>query len=281
MAQGTGDQRFLAPTSRTASARSNRALAAVGALLLSGCGGGSSGDSTQSASATAADAAAAGGTQTAPTGEAGAPPSSSPSPGAQDGGKKASDRAAGSGSQDGEGGKHGVHIQPPKGKQEQAPSAAERENSAIADITLTSPDLQLSGEVAFLPSEFTCDGAGRSPSLRWQGVPSGTAELILFAMNTQPVGDKLFFDWAVAGIDPGSTEIQAGALPGGAVVGRSSFGKVGYEICPEDTETYVFALYALPSSLGAKQGFEPHDLRQQVTATSHDVGLMAAAYVRK
>ena len=101
-------------------------------------------------------------------------------------------------------------------------------------MSLESPSSQASsGGPQALPAEYTCDGKGTSPALRWQGVPPGTAELVLFAMNIQPVEGKLFFDWAVAGLSPELEEIEAGKLPKGAVVGRNSFGKTGYEICPE------------------------------------------------
>jgi phosphatidylethanolamine-binding protein (PEBP) family uncharacterized protein len=132
-----------------------------------------------------------------------------------------------------------------------------------------------------LPAQYTCDGKNTSPALRWQGVPRGTAELALFAMNLQPVEGKLFFDWAVAGLSPDLAEIEAGKLPKGAVVGRNSFGKTGYGICPEGSgETYMFALFALPKKLSPAQGFEPLALRKAVTDVSGNVGLLALSYVR-
>jgi phosphatidylethanolamine-binding protein (PEBP) family uncharacterized protein len=100
-------------------------------------------------------------------------------------------------------------------------------------------------------------------------------------MNIQPVGGKLFFDWAVAGLSPEEEEIEAGKLPKGTVVGRNSFGKTGYEICPEGSgETYMFALFALPKKLSPSQGFDPLALRQEVTDTSGNVGLLALSYTR-
>ena len=72
-----------------------------------------------------------------------------------------------------------------------------------------------------------------------------------------------------------------GELPKGAVVGRNSFGKVGYEICPEGTnETYIFTLFALPKKLSPAQGFEPLGLRTEVANTSGDAGVLALSYTR-
>jgi len=149
-------------------------------------------------------------------------------------------------------------------------------------MALQSPSSQSSsGGPQALPAQYTCDGEGTSPALRWQGVPQGSAELVLFAMNTRPVGGELFFDWAVAGLSPELEEIEAGKLPKGAVVGRNSFGRAGYEICPEGSgETYVFVLFALPKSLSPSQGFEPLALRKAVAEVSGNAGLLALSYAR-
>jgi phosphatidylethanolamine-binding protein (PEBP) family uncharacterized protein len=149
-------------------------------------------------------------------------------------------------------------------------------------MSLQSPSSQQStGGPQALPAEYTCDGKNTSPALRWRGVPQGTAELALFAMNIQPVDSKLFFDWAVAGLSPELEEIEVGKLPKGAIVGRNSFGKTGYAICPEGgSETYMFALFALPKRLSPTQGFEPLALRKAVLDASGDVGLLALSYVR-
>jgi phosphatidylethanolamine-binding protein (PEBP) family uncharacterized protein len=127
---------------------------------------------------------------------------------------------------------------------------------------------------------YTCDGEGRWPAFSWNGVPAGTAELILYAMSSQPVDGKLFVDWAVGGIDPALTGIEAGKLPKGALVGTNSFGKRGYEICPDAAETYIFALYALPHALSPPPGFDARELRSRMLDVSGNVGLLAALYVR-
>jgi phosphatidylethanolamine-binding protein (PEBP) family uncharacterized protein len=158
----------------------------------------------------------------------------------------------------------------------------QQREATVASMSLQSPSSQSSGGgPQALSAEYTCDGKSISPALRWQGVPQGTAELALFAMNIQPVGGELFFDWAVAGLSPELEEIEAGKLPKGAVVGRNSFGKTGYEICPEaGSETYMFVLFALPKKLSPSQGFEPLALRKAVADVSGDAGLLALSYAR-
>ena len=261
---------------KAASPRSILALAALAALLvLSGCGGGS-GSGTTTPSASTQQQSSSGPQDPAPKPQQGNSSSSSSSQ------KKAADTAqAPPGAASQGAAKHGRHIALPKGKPEPSPTPKELAQATVADMTLTSPSLPPpTGGATSLPASYTCDGKGIWPALQWQGVPTGTAELALLVMNAQPVQGKLFFDWALAGIDPSLTAIEAGRLPKGAIAGQNSFGKDGYEICPPQGETYIFALYALPDPLKAKQGFDPHALREAILAQSGNVGLMAASYVR-
>jgi phosphatidylethanolamine-binding protein (PEBP) family uncharacterized protein len=252
-------------------------------LLLSGCGGGSSeGQGTAGSTAAAAGEGTTSSTRTTAT--PGGP--SGEKPGAAGSGKASADgqattpkNASAPGAQGAE--KHGPRIAQPKGPREQAPTPAEVAELTVADMHLTSPSLPAgSGGPAPLTATYTCDGKGEWPALSWGGVPAGTAELILYAMNIAPVQGKLFVDWAVAGLEPGLTGIEAGKLPKGAVVGTNSFGKRGYEICPEGSEIYIFAVYALPRALSPAPGFDARELRRQVLDVSGNVGLLSLAYSR-
>jgi phosphatidylethanolamine-binding protein (PEBP) family uncharacterized protein len=177
-------------------------------------------------------------------------------------------------------GKQGTQITPPKGPQEPEPTPQQRAQATLVSMSLTSPALSPGPEsVSTLPAAYTCKGKDTWPELSWGGVPPGTAELVLFVLNLEPVNEALFFDWAVAGIDPGSTGTQSGQLPKGGVHGRNSFGKPGYSVCPPSSpETVVFALYALPQSSGAHKGFDPTALRKAVLDRSHDSGILAVRY---
>lgn len=291
MAQGTGDKRFLARSAKTASAGVILALA-VAAFLLAGCGGGSS--DTASSSTPSSDTTTAGSDSgsgaSSPAGSGGVASSGptagatagagAPSTGGATGGGSGSAAAAGGGGSS-SGSKHGRSVPQPSGEPAPKITPQQRREATVADMSLQSPSSQQSGAgPPALPAEYTCDGKSTSPALSWQGVPDGTAELALFAMNVQPVEGKLFFDWAVAGLSPELGEIEAGKLPKGAVTGRNSFGKTGYEICPESGETYMFALFALPKKLSPGQGFDPLELRKAVADTSGNVGLLALSYAR-
>jgi phosphatidylethanolamine-binding protein (PEBP) family uncharacterized protein len=155
-------------------------------------------------------------------------------------------------------------------------------HATIADVNLRSPAIVASqGNLGHLAPTYTCDGKDIWPALEWDGIPDDTAELVLFVMNLRPVEGKIFFDWAAAGLDPALSEIEAGRLPPGAVVGTNSFGKRGYELCPPgDGEAYMFALYALPRSLSPKKGFDPGQLREEILAQAGNVGLLPAIYAR-
>jgi phosphatidylethanolamine-binding protein (PEBP) family uncharacterized protein len=133
-----------------------------------------------------------------------------------------------------------------------------------------------------LPRRYTCDGADRPLPVQWSDIPRGTAELALFIINYRPVHGSLFFDWAVAGIRPTSHGISAGGFQPGAVVGRNSFGKVGYSICPAQgkREIYAVKLLALPHPLAARPGFDAEALYQEAQQSAKFVGLAATYYKR-
>jgi phosphatidylethanolamine-binding protein (PEBP) family uncharacterized protein len=250
-------------------------------LLLSGCGGGSSeGQGTAGSTATAAGEGSAATTSPGAPGKQSEASSSDKSPGGEQAAQATTPKSASApGAQGVE--KHGPRIAQPKGPREQAATPAEVSELTVADMHLTSPSLPAgSGGPAPLTATYTCDGEGKWPALSWGGVPAGTAELILYAMNIQPVEGKLFVDWAVAGLEPGLTGIEAGKLPKGAVMGTNSFGKRGYEICPEGSEIYIFAVYALPRALSPAPGFDARELRRQVLDVSGNVGLLSLAYSR-
>ena len=283
MAQRTGAERFLASPAKSTSAGATLALV-LAALLLSGCGGGSGDQSTQSTvsgAAGAVESAAAGTQGPSGPGQGGAAgqKTAQAASGGQDGSPGESSPGQG---QAGQGQKHGPHIAQPKGAPEQAPTPAQVAHATVADMSLESPAIvAAAGSPGHLAATYTCDGENSWPALHWGGVPAGTAELAVFAMNVQPVEEQLFVDWAVAGLSPDLEGIEAGKLPKGAIVGTNGFGKRGYSICPPGAgEIYMFAVYALPTALSPPKGFDARELRKQVLGASGNVGLLPAVYAR-
>ena len=253
-------------------------MLAAAALVFVGCGGSSSGERSTAQGTSAAAGESSSSDSPASAEAAGAPSEAGSKAPAE--GKAAS---AGDNPFAGQAGKkQGPRIVPPKGPSEQAPTPQQIAQATVADMRLESPAIVASGgQPGALPATYTCDGEGSWPELHWSGVPAGSAELILYAMSVQPVEGKLFVDWALAGLPPSLTGVDAGKLPKGAVVGTNGFGKKGYEICPQGAgEIYMFAVYALPRALAPKPGFDARELRKEILAVSGNVGLLPAVYAR-
>jgi len=159
-------------------------------------------------------------------------------------------------------------------------TGASSEYSPSATTAITLPVLTKRG---YLPARYTCDGADVSPPLRWGSVPPKTAELALFVINLQPVHGKLFFDWAVTGLKPSLSGLAAGALPPGAIVGRNSFGREDYSICPSKgrRENYLVKLVAVSHQLGARPGFDATSIQQTALNAGLAQGLIGAIYRRR
>jgi phosphatidylethanolamine-binding protein (PEBP) family uncharacterized protein len=117
----------------------------------------------------------------------------------------------------------------------------------------------------------------------WGHLPSNTAEVDLFLFNLAPVHGKLYADWAVAGLKPTLRGVAAGQLPAGAILGRDSSGHVGYSLCPPKGPTvrYAFLLYALPSKIPARPGFDAEALREKALHMAESAGLLGASYKRR
>ena len=122
-----------------------------------------------------------------------------------------------------------------------------------AELTLTSKDF---GADAPIPVEHTCDGADRSPSLEWNGVPKDTkAFAIILEDPDAPKGT--FLHWIVWNIPDGARAFDGGVpikakLGDGTIQGKNGFDRVGYAgPCPPkgSTHKYVFRIFALGDRL--------------------------------
>jgi phosphatidylethanolamine-binding protein (PEBP) family uncharacterized protein len=147
-------------------------------------------------------------------------------------------------------------------------------------IEVSIPSLRREG---YIPQRYTCDGANASLPLRWSHVPSGTAELVMFVINLRPARGRFFFDWAVAGLSPAAHGISAGTLPAGTVVGRNSFGEIGYSICPPKgtrEEDFVVRVLALPRPLALTRGFDAETVYRDAERSAKFVGIGSGTYTR-
>ena len=124
-----------------------------------------------------------------------------------------------------------------------------------AKMKITSSAFQQAGNI---PSQFTCDGADRSPPLQIAEIPSGAKSLVLI-VDDPDAPNGLFTHWIVWNIPPQTNAITEGSAPKG-VQGTNDFGKSGYggPCPPSGTHRYYFKVFALDGELdlpsGSKRG---------------------------
>ena len=112
---------------------------------------------------------------------------------------------------------------------------------------------------AAIPPEYTCDGADRSPPLRWSGAPPGTRSFALIVDDPDapdPAAPKMtWVHWVLYNIPAdarGLAEaIAPAALPAGTREGKNDWKRTGYGgPCPPiGRHRYFHRLYALDTML--------------------------------
>jgi Raf kinase inhibitor-like YbhB/YbcL family protein len=146
--------------------------------------------------------------------------------------------------------------------------------NTLGGMNLTSPAFEGNGQI---PVAYTCDGAGISPPMHWARIPSEAKSLLLYVIDdtqdsfTDPTGG---IRWMVANINPEETDLTAGRVPAGTVVGKGNDGKADYgPICPEKgkTDSIEFVMYAFKQKLDVKPGFTEQEVQEQYTANGNKV----------
>jgi Raf kinase inhibitor-like YbhB/YbcL family protein len=129
-------------------------------------------------------------------------------------------------------------------------------------LALTSPVIR---EQA-IPQHYSCDGDNVSPPLQWENVPDGTASFALIAEDPDAPGGT-FIHWILYNLPPALRWLpedvrRDGILPNGAMQGRNSFQKLGYDgPCPPGgVHRYFFRLYALDTRLELPPAATKEDL---------------------
>jgi Raf kinase inhibitor-like YbhB/YbcL family protein len=111
-----------------------------------------------------------------------------------------------------------------------------------------------------IPSEYTCDGAQKSPPLAWSNVPKETRAIAILVEDPDAASGA-FTHWLVTGIPSTIASLAAGAtLPEGAMAARNGKGDTGYTgpCPPSGRHRYVFHVYALDTTVpgpGSKEDF--------------------------
>ncbi len=112
-----------------------------------------------------------------------------------------------------------------------------------------------------IPREFTCEGADRSPSLRWTDAPSGTRSFALILDDPDAPGGT-WTHWLMWNIPGSATGLpadvaKAAEFRDGTRQGSSDFKRIGYGgPCPPPgrAHRYFVHLYALDRKLDLKSG---------------------------
>lgn len=110
-------------------------------------------------------------------------------------------------------------------------------------LSLTSPDFDAGKE---MPSDASCDGAGKSPALAWSGAPADTKEFAL--LMTTLAKDGLKYNWVLYGIPASTTALASGSSSIGTAGLTSNGPNLAYAPpCSPGpgTKIYSFTLYAL------------------------------------
>lgn len=135
--------------------------------------------------------------------------------------------------------------------------------SGSGAMSLSSPAFGVDGAI---PSSYVCAGPGVPPPLQWQHLPARTAEMVLFVIDDSSESREGGIRWVVAGLTPGTSEIKAGKLPAGAIVGLNAAGQASYGgICPAAgrSDRIEFVLWALDKHIPLSGGFTPEIAEQR------------------
>lgn len=160
--------------------------------------------------------------------------------------------------------------------------------AADGPMTLTSPAF---GDGEPIPTEYTCDGADRSPELAIGDVPDDVAAFALLVDDPDAPSAEPFVHWVLYDVPGEVRTIPAGVPQGkrvdaldGAKQGQNGFGDLGYGgPCPpqgDGPHTYRFRLFGLSSSTGLDPGASRDDLLAAVDGKAVARALLTGEYER-
>lgn len=113
----------------------------------------------------------------------------------------------------------------------------------------------------FIPKQFTCDGADRSPAISWTNPPVGTRSFAIIE-DDPDAPSRTFVHWVVYDLSAALRELPEGVSGdgrelGGGRQGITDFGRAGYGgPCPPPGKPhrYFIRLFALDTRLNLRPG---------------------------
>ena len=138
-------------------------------------------------------------------------------------------------------------------------------------FTLRSPAFEPGAPI---PARFDNARGDLSPALTWDGVPGGTAGLVLLVDGPDAPVEGSFVHWVLYNIDPARHGMAEGEEPAEATAGANGFGRPGY-LGPapppgDGPHRYIFRLLAVdePVSLTGRPSYQDVD----TAVTGHILG---------
>lgn len=118
-------------------------------------------------------------------------------------------------------------------------------------LHLSSSAFRHQGEI---PRTYTGEGEDRVPPLTVEGVPPSTKTLALVVEDPDAPRPKPFIHWVLYDVPPDARQIGP-VVPSGAAEGTNDFGRRGWAgpKPPSGRHRYVFKLYALDTTIGARR----------------------------
>jgi Raf kinase inhibitor-like YbhB/YbcL family protein len=154
------------------------------------------------------------------------------------------------------------------------------ESATLAKLDLTSDAFQ-DGQA--IPTQYTCDGADQTPTLRWSDPPPGTKSFAL-VIDDPDAPSGTFRHWGVFDI-PATARSIGGSRRAGTEV-SNDFGKTGYGgPCPprgHGPHHYHFKLFALDTDkLGLSSSAKVVDVENSARQHAIAQGELIGTYERK
>ena len=146
----------------------------------------------------------------------------------------------------------------------------------MGELKVTSSALEHKG---LIPRKYTCDGTDVNPPLNIDGLPEGTASLVLIVDDPDaPMGT--WDHWVVWNIPP-VQEIEEDSVPG--VEGLNDFRKHSYggPCPPSGTHRYFFKVYALDTKLVLSPNSRKKDVERAMKGRILAKGEIVGLYSRR